>query len=74
MGVSDEARRALAAASYEPAFGARPVRRTIQRLVETPAARMILAGELAAQGTLGVVADDEGGVALRAMPAAEVAV
>ena len=73
MGVSDEARRALAARSYEPAFGARPVRRTIQRLVETPAAGMILAGELAAPGSLGVVADDEGGVALRPMPAAEVA-
>ena len=73
MGVSDEARRALAARSYEPAFGARPVRRTIQRLVETPAAGMILAGELEAPGSLGVGADAEGGVALRALPAAEVA-
>ena len=73
MGVSPEARRALAAASYEPAFGARPVRRTIQRLVETPAARLILAGELEAPGTLSVVAGEGGGVALRALPAAEVA-
>ena len=73
MRVSPEARRALAAASYEPAFGARPVRRTIRRLVETPAARLILAGELEAPGTLGVVAGEGGGVALRAMPAAEVA-
>ena len=70
MGVSPEARRALAARSYEPAFGARPVRRTIQRLVETPAARLILAGELEAPGTLGVEADAEGGVALRSLPAA----
>ena len=73
MGVSPEARGALAAASYEPAFGARPVRRTIQRLVETPAARLILAGELEAPGTLSVVAGEGGGVALRALPAAEVA-
>ena len=73
MGVSPEARRALAAASYEPAFGARPVRRTIQRLVETPAARLILAGELEAPGTLSVVVGEGGGVALRALPAAEVA-
>ena len=73
MGVSPDARRALAAASYEPAFGARPVRRTIQRLVETPAARLILAGELEAPGTLGVVVGEGGGVALRALPAAEVA-
>ena len=62
MGVSAEARRALAARSYEPAFGARPVRRTIQRLVETPAARMILAGRLEAPATLMVGADAEGGV------------
>ena len=73
MGVSPDARRALAAASYEPAFGARPVRRTIQRLVETPAARLILAGELEAPGRLGVVAGEGGGVALRPIPAAEVA-
>ena len=73
MGVSPDARRALAAASYEPAFGARPVRRTIQRLVETPAARLILAGELEAPGRLGVVVGEGGGVALRALPAAEVA-
>ena len=60
--VDDEARRALAASSYEPAYGARPVRRAISSQVETPAARMLLSGEVAPGGTLRVEADAEGGV------------
>ena len=64
MLISDEARRGLAARSYEPAFGARPVRRTIQRLVETPVARMILTGELEAPARLQVRPDPERGVEL----------
>lgn len=60
--VADEARRALAASSYEPAYGARPVRRAISSQVETPAARMLLGGELAPGGTLGVNPDGKGGV------------
>ena len=60
--VDDGARRALAASSYEPAYGARPVRRAISAQVETPAARMLLGGELAPGGTLGVNPDGKGGV------------
>ena len=60
--VADGARRALAASSYEPAYGARPVRRAISSQVETPAARMLLGGELAPGGTLGVNPDGKGGV------------
>ena len=60
--VDGEARRALAASSYEPAYGARPVRRAISAQVETPAARMLLSGEVAPGGTLRVEADAEGGV------------
>ena len=65
--VADEARRALAASSYEPAYGARPVRRAIAARVETPAARLLLSGELAAGGTLGVNSDGKGGVRLLAV-------
>ena len=62
--VEPEARLALAASSYEPAYGARPVRRAISAQVETPAARLLLSGELAAGGTLWVLPDGEGGVRL----------
>jgi ATP-dependent Clp protease ATP-binding subunit ClpB len=33
-------------AGYEPAYGARPLKRAIQREVETPLGRKILAGEV----------------------------
>ena len=46
LDVTDEALRALAAEGYDPLYGARPVRRVIQHRVETPAARMIVAGLL----------------------------
>jgi len=58
-GVSIEltpaARRWLAQEGYDPAFGARPLRRTLQRYVESPLSRRILRGEFGA-GDL-VIAD-----------------
>jgi ATP-dependent Clp protease ATP-binding subunit ClpB len=42
--ISDEAKTHLARAGYEPAYGARPLKRAIQREVETPLGRKILAG------------------------------
>jgi ATP-dependent Clp protease ATP-binding subunit ClpA len=31
---------------YDPAYGARPLKRTIQKEIETPLARMLLKGEV----------------------------
>ncbi len=36
----------IAAGGYDPDLGARPMRRTVQRLVEGPVARMVLQGEV----------------------------
>jgi ATP-dependent Clp protease ATP-binding subunit ClpA len=36
---------------YDPVFGARPLKRLIQREVETPVARLIVAGKLRDGGT-----------------------
>ena len=44
---SDEAVTHIAERGYEPEFGARPLRRTIQRLVENRLSRMVLDGSLA---------------------------
>jgi ATP-dependent Clp protease ATP-binding subunit ClpB len=44
--LTDAARRHLVRSGYEPSFGARPLKRAIQREVETPLARKILAGEV----------------------------
>jgi ATP-dependent Clp protease ATP-binding subunit ClpB len=44
--ISDEAKTHLVRTGYEPAYGARPLKRAIQREVETPLGRKILAGEV----------------------------
>ncbi len=44
--VLPRARELLAEKGYDPAFGARPLKRTIQNLVQNPLASKILAGEV----------------------------
>jgi ATP-dependent Clp protease ATP-binding subunit ClpB len=44
--LSPEAMRFLAERGYDPVFGARPLKRVIQRELETPLSRKILAGEV----------------------------
>ncbi|HEX8726125.1 MAG TPA: ATP-dependent chaperone ClpB [Gemmatimonadaceae bacterium] len=43
--VSDEARQLIAEEGYDPAFGARPLKRAIQRLVQNPLALEVLEGK-----------------------------
>ena len=43
--LSDEALTLLAREGYDPVYGARPLRRAIQRRLENPLARRLLAGE-----------------------------
>ena len=43
--LSGAARRALAAEGYDPAFGARPLRRLVQRRIENPLSKMLLRGD-----------------------------
>ena len=44
--LSDEAVAHLVKVGYDPAFGARPLKRAIQKEVETPLARRLVAGEI----------------------------
>ncbi|WP_432737193.1 ATP-dependent chaperone ClpB [Maridesulfovibrio sp. FT414] len=46
MQVSDRAKAFIAHASYDPIYGARPLRRYLQAHLETPLARKIIGGEL----------------------------
>jgi len=46
MELGPEARALIATQSYDPAYGARPVKRALQRLLRDPLAEKILAGEL----------------------------
>ena len=43
--VTDEVKTYLAEQGFDPVYGARPLRRTIQRLVENPLAEALLAGD-----------------------------
>jgi ATP-dependent Clp protease ATP-binding subunit ClpB len=50
--VTDAARALVAQQGYDPQYGARPLRRAIQRSIENPLARKILAGEFPAASTV----------------------
>ena len=56
LDIRDDARALIATQSYDPAFGARPVKRALQRLLRDPLAEKILAGDLAAGDTVVVIA------------------
>jgi len=44
--LTDEAKEYVAKQGYDPVFGARPLKRFIQRNIETPLAKKIIAGEI----------------------------
>ncbi len=46
LAVGDGAKEIIAGAGYDPAFGARPLKRAIQRLVQDPLAMAILEGDI----------------------------
>jgi ATP-dependent Clp protease ATP-binding subunit ClpB len=50
--IGPEARALIAAESFDPAFGARPVKRALQRRLRDPLAEKILAGEIGAGDTV----------------------
>jgi ATP-dependent Clp protease ATP-binding subunit ClpB len=50
--ISDSAKEWIAEKGYDPAFGARPLRRFITREVETPLAKEIIAGRVAPHTTV----------------------
>ena len=57
---SDAALAKLAEAGYDPVYGARPLKRAIQTLIENPLASLILNGKFAAGDTVQVDSGDTG--------------
>jgi ATP-dependent Clp protease ATP-binding subunit ClpB len=57
--LSSEAKAKLVDLGYDPVFGARPLKRAIQRWVENPLAQAILSGEFKAGDE--IIAEVEGG-------------
>jgi len=64
LAVTDAAKRRLAESGYDPAFGARPLKRTIQRLIQDPLALVLLEGRFVPGDTV-EVDGEAGGVTLR---------
>jgi ATP-dependent Clp protease ATP-binding subunit ClpB len=56
--LTDAARTLLVEHGYDPAFGARPLKRTLQREVENPLAMKVLSGEIGEGDTVVVDARD----------------
>ncbi|MEX6501665.1 ATP-dependent chaperone ClpB [Pseudomonas zhanjiangensis] len=58
--LNEQALDKLIAVGYDPVYGARPLKRAIQRWVENPLAQLILAGKFEPGSTItGTVVDDE---------------
>jgi ATP-dependent Clp protease ATP-binding subunit ClpB len=56
--TTDAAKETLADAGWDPAYGARPLKRAIQRLVENPLALRLLEGDFADGDTIRVDAQN----------------
>jgi ATP-dependent Clp protease ATP-binding subunit ClpB len=52
--VSDDAKDLLGNLGFDPTYGARPLKRVIQRQLENPLAEQILSGKLVSGDTVGV--------------------
>ncbi len=58
--VNDEAREWLAKEGFDPSFGARPLRRTIQRTLENPISTKILRGEFGSGDEVSITLGEDG--------------
>ena len=70
LDVDEEARRRLADQGYDPAYGARPLKRAIQRKILDPLAAGLLDGRYSAGDTVRVMAEGEEIVLTRGKPVA----
>ena len=67
--VTDAARALLGREGYDPTFGARPLKRTIQRLVQDPLSLKLLQREISDGDTVTVDAEGEAIIFKRTVPA-----
>ena len=67
LAVSAAAKRVIAREGYDPAFGARPLKRAVQRLVQDPLAMAILDGGVASGSGVRVDVGPDGGLRFTAV-------
>ena len=69
--LTDEAREVLAEEGYDPTFGARPLKRAIQKLIQDPLSKRILSGDFHDGDHIEVDAGHEGQLVFRRVEQAE---
>jgi ATP-dependent Clp protease ATP-binding subunit ClpB len=71
LDVTDSARTFLAVEGYDPVYGARPLKRAIQRSLQDPLAMLLLDEEVGTGATIRVdTADEPGGLGFEVLPLA----
>ena len=60
LSITDDAKRYIIEQAYDPAYGARPLKRYLQKNVETLLAKKILADEVSVGDSLVLEVDSEG--------------
>jgi ATP-dependent Clp protease ATP-binding subunit ClpB len=63
LALTDASRRWLARVGYDPVYGARPLKRAVQKHLQDPLAELILHGEVKDGATV-TVDEDDGGLRL----------
>ncbi len=58
--LNEEAKKFLVTISYDPAYGARPLRRAVQQYIEDPLSEEILRGNIPEGSTVNAVPDEKG--------------
>ena len=60
--LTDEAQTLLGKKGYDPAYGARPIKRVIQQNIQNPLAMALLKGEFREGDTVLADVDEQGGI------------
>ena len=69
MTLTDAAKRVIADEGYDPAYGARPLKRVIQKRIQDQLALRLLKGEFTDGDTVAVDADADGTLTFSVTPA-----
>jgi ATP-dependent Clp protease ATP-binding subunit ClpC len=69
--LSDDAKEVLLKEGYDPIYGARPLRRAIQKLIEDPLSEKVLVKEYMPGSTILIAADNEGRITFEKVEAPE---
>ncbi len=69
--ISDDAKETLVKEGYDPVYGARPLRRAIQKLIEDPLSEKVLCKEYLPGSTILIAADGDGKITFEKVEAPE---